>query len=197
MAAAYEEKAERDQEALERLVFYAQTGFCRWRVLLEYFDEPMEGEHCGHCDNCLQPPVQRVVKPQEPIAMASLHAAPFKAGDEVRVPRYGDGRVEQVAGDEVKVVFPDGAKRSFVAQVVLYRYPREFPPGAPPGRGRRPGEGLGARHRAGPPHAGSRTGTNPRYDPLTAARRVERDPRGVNRAVPRDRADGGLRLRWE
>jgi ATP-dependent DNA helicase RecQ len=37
------------------MVFYAQTGLCRWRVLLEYFDQepPFEGEHCGHCDNCL------------------------------------------------------------------------------------------------------------------------------------------------
>jgi ATP-dependent DNA helicase RecQ len=43
---------------------------------------------------------------------------PFKTGDEVRVPRYGEGRVEQVAADEVKVVFPDGATRSFVTQYV-------------------------------------------------------------------------------
>ena len=50
--------------------------------------------------------------------MPALHGSPFKAGDEVRVPRYGGGRVEQVAGDEVKVVFPDGAKRSFVAEFV-------------------------------------------------------------------------------
>jgi ATP-dependent DNA helicase RecQ len=59
LAAAYEDKAQRDQEALERMVFYAQTGFCRWRVLLDYFDEPsMEGECCGHCDNCLRPKVE-------------------------------------------------------------------------------------------------------------------------------------------
>ncbi len=118
MAATYEEKADRDQAALERMVFYAQTGFCRWRVLLEYFDEPIEGEHCGHCDNCLKPPAQRVIVPDEPIAVPALHVSPFKAGDEVRVPRYGGGKVEQVAGDEVKVVFPDGAKRSFVVQYV-------------------------------------------------------------------------------
>ena len=115
LAAAYEEKAERDQEALERVVFYAQTGFCRWRVLLEYFDEPMGAdERCGRCDNCLQPPPERVV-PDQPVAAP---ASPFKAGDEVHVPRYGGGRVERVAGDEVRVVFPDGAKRSFVAEYV-------------------------------------------------------------------------------
>jgi ATP-dependent DNA helicase RecQ len=120
MAHGYVEKSERDHEALERMVFYAQTGFCRWRVMLDYFDEPMEGEHCGHCDNCLAPPVVAQPLPDSiavPAATA-LHEAPFKAGDEVRVPRYGGGRVEQVAGDEVKVVFPDGAKRSFVAEYV-------------------------------------------------------------------------------
>jgi ATP-dependent DNA helicase RecQ len=117
LAKGYEEKAERDQESLERMVFYAQTGFCRWRVLLDHFDEPMDGEHCGHCDNCLQPPAEREVV-QEQISVTPLAEASFKAGDEVRVPRYGGGRVEQVTGEEVKVVFPDGAKRSFVAQYV-------------------------------------------------------------------------------
>jgi ATP-dependent DNA helicase RecQ len=118
LAAAYEEKADRDQEALERMVFYAQTGFCRWRVLLEYFDEPMvEGERCGHCDNCLRPPVEPA-KVAEIVVPAVETASPFKAGDDVRVPRYGDGRVEQVAGEEVTVAFPDGSKRAFVAEYV-------------------------------------------------------------------------------
>jgi ATP-dependent DNA helicase RecQ len=117
LAQAYDEKAERDRDALERMVFYAQTGFCRWRVLLDYFDEPMDPDQCGHCDNCLRPPVASSTF-DDTIEFQSVHAAPFKAGDEVRVPRYGGGRVEQVAGDEVKVVFPDGAKRSFVAGYV-------------------------------------------------------------------------------
>jgi ATP-dependent DNA helicase RecQ len=118
MASGYEDKAERDHEALERMVFYAQSGFCRWRVLLSYFDEPVGAEdRCGHCDNCLHPPPQREVH-EEAAAEPVLIEAPFKAGDEVRVPRYGGGKVEQVAGEEVKVVFPDGARRSFIAQVV-------------------------------------------------------------------------------
>jgi ATP-dependent DNA helicase RecQ len=118
MAAGYEEKAERDHEALERMVFYAQTGFCRWRVLLSYFDEPVDPDaRCGHCDNCLHPPQPREVH-EEPVTMPALVEPAFKAGDEVRVPRYGGGRVEQVAGEEVRVVFPDGARRSFVAQYV-------------------------------------------------------------------------------
>jgi ATP-dependent DNA helicase RecQ len=118
LAAAYEEKAERDQEALERMVFYAQTGFCRWRVLLEYFDEPtMEGERCGRCDNCLRPPVE-AASVEEIVVPAAPPPSPFKAGDDVRVPRYGGGRVEQVAGEEVTVAFPDGSTRAFVAEYV-------------------------------------------------------------------------------
>src|SRR5690348_9257057 len=39
LAEAAHKKAEHEQEALERMVFYAQSGFCRWKVLLEYFDE--------------------------------------------------------------------------------------------------------------------------------------------------------------
>ena len=55
LAADYARKSERDHEALERMVFYAQTGFCRWRVLLDAFGEPLPfAERCGHCDNCLK-----------------------------------------------------------------------------------------------------------------------------------------------
>ena len=32
LARQYEERADRDHESLERMVFYARTGFCRWRV---------------------------------------------------------------------------------------------------------------------------------------------------------------------
>jgi ATP-dependent DNA helicase RecQ len=118
LAFAYVEKAERDQEALERMVFYAQSGFCRWRVLLEYFEEPlMEGERCGHCDNCLRPAIEPASDPIDTAPTVAPLSA-FKAGDVVRVPRYGSGLVEQVAGDEVKVAFPDGAKRSFVSEFV-------------------------------------------------------------------------------
>ncbi len=117
LASAYEDKGERDQEALERMVFYAQTGFCRWRVLLEYFDEPMpQGDRCGHCDNCLRPPPERVVEDDAQIAVPPISASPFKTGDEVRVARYGSGRVQQVAGGEVTVLFPDGVARAFVAE---------------------------------------------------------------------------------
>jgi ATP-dependent DNA helicase RecQ len=129
LAATYEDKSERDNEALERMVFYAQTGFCRWRVLLEYFGEPLPfDERCGHCDNCLRSPP--ALAPRKD-AVKPVDAAParFAAGDAVRVPRYGDGLVRQAAGDEVTVVFPDSAVRSFVADYVEALTPAQ--PAAP------------------------------------------------------------------
>jgi ATP-dependent DNA helicase RecQ len=124
LAKAYEHKAERDREALERMVFYAQTGFCRWRVLLEYFGEPVpfENGHCGHCDNCLRPPAAS----SGPVQEDALHKAPaaprheprFKPGDEVQVPRYGSGKVVAATESEVTVAFANRTRRTFVSEVV-------------------------------------------------------------------------------
>src|SRR3546814_3124626 len=41
--------AERDRADLVRR--YAETRQCRWRQLLEYFGQPVEGP-CGRCDVC-------------------------------------------------------------------------------------------------------------------------------------------------
>ena len=129
LAAEYEERAGRDHEALERMVFYAQTGFCRWRVLLEYFDEPLpfEREHCGKCDNCLRLQAAASAPASEPTGEfrgpeGRSREAPeqirWRPQDEVRVPRYGTGRVEQASIDEVAVRFADGSSRRFVASYV-------------------------------------------------------------------------------
>jgi ATP-dependent DNA helicase RecQ len=123
LAAEYERKAERDHEALERMVFYAQTGFCRWRVLLEYFEEPLPFEgKCGHCDNCLKP----AVEPAKPAAPDPLHKPrsqprpepAFRPGDVVSVARYGEGKVVSALGEEVTVVFPNRKKRVFLPSFV-------------------------------------------------------------------------------
>jgi len=55
---APDEKHELDREKLERMIGYAQSGFCRWKLLLDYFGDPVPGfERCCRCDNCLSPPV--------------------------------------------------------------------------------------------------------------------------------------------
>jgi ATP-dependent DNA helicase RecQ len=118
VAANYEERAERDRAALERMVFYAQTGFCRWRVLLEHFEQQtaFADFRCGHCDNCTRPPVV-----EEPRDNATVRAAPpprWQPGAQVIVPRYGRGEVLQATPDEAEVRFPDGSVRRFVARYV-------------------------------------------------------------------------------
>lgn len=116
----YRDKSARDHEALERMVFYAQTGFCRWKVMLDYFGEQVDWEHCGSCDNCLRPPEQTLapehVRHHIP---PPAHSAPALAsGSAVRVPKFGEGRVVSSKGDKVTIVFPDSATRTFLRDYV-------------------------------------------------------------------------------
>ena len=128
LAGGYAEKAEQDREKLERMVFYAQTGLCRWRVLLEYFGQAFEQERCGHCDNCMRA-TRRERAAAAPDTIGHKELAPravkrtraYAVGDDVRVPRYGAGRVRDVAGDEVTIEFPNGDARTFLRSYVRRR----------------------------------------------------------------------------
>ena len=51
---SYRHKRESDRAMLERMVFYGQTGRCRWKVLLDNFGESEGFEACGTCDNCVR-----------------------------------------------------------------------------------------------------------------------------------------------
>jgi ATP-dependent DNA helicase RecQ len=42
--------------------FYARTGYCRWKVLLDHFGEDDAVERCGSCDNCINPPTAEPLK---------------------------------------------------------------------------------------------------------------------------------------
>jgi ATP-dependent DNA helicase RecQ len=48
----YRDRAQRDHEMLERMIYYARCGRCRWRVLFEHFEEEAPFEFCGICDSC-------------------------------------------------------------------------------------------------------------------------------------------------
>jgi ATP-dependent DNA helicase RecQ len=122
LAEEYGRKSEADREKLERMIFYAQSAFCRWKVLLEYFEGAEDFDRCGACDNCLDPPelkpVRKVLLPRW-ARRAALGAVPqFKAGDRVRVPRYGEGSVETSSVEQVVILFPDGKKRQFLCAYV-------------------------------------------------------------------------------
>ena len=125
LAAIYVQKSERDRAALEQMVGYAVSGFCRWKLLLDYFDDSVDGfEKCCKCDNCLNPPAQSLTEgieirddefDREP---APAPAGPqFAVGARARSPKFGEGTVLAVAGDQVTLGFGDQHEpRTFLAE---------------------------------------------------------------------------------
>jgi ATP-dependent DNA helicase RecQ len=134
LAQVYIDKQERDRQALEQMVGYAQSGYCRWQLLREHFGDKADAADaaCG-CDNCQSPPVltERVaeahaVEEAQPISL-STQAAPVPAmpappqievGSQVKVPRFDIGTVMSVAGDKVTIAFPENMTRTFMAEFV-------------------------------------------------------------------------------
>ena len=51
---SYRERHERDLEKQQRMVDYAERSPCRWKSILDYFDDAdeLDGERCGHCNRC-------------------------------------------------------------------------------------------------------------------------------------------------
>jgi ATP-dependent DNA helicase RecQ len=135
----YGRKRDLDREALERMVFYAQTGQCRWRVLLEHLEGESPFERCDHCDNC------RRIQAHEAVVAELLRQAPdkvdppdedaapgFARGDLVEVRRYGRGVVEEASATQVTVVFADRSRRSFLPEYVRRARAARKPPIATP-----------------------------------------------------------------
>lgn len=95
--------AERDRADMVRR--YAETRQCRWRQLLEYFGQAVEGP-CGRCDVC----------------DAGESTAPvdgtFVAGQAVSHQAFGDGHVVSVDADSVVVRFEDGTHRTLDLELV-------------------------------------------------------------------------------
>lgn len=122
LAQIYVDKQERDKQALEQMVAYAQSGLCRWKLLLDYFGDAGDFARCCTCDNCQSPPALAA-----PIILDELPPAPAQApapapqiavGSRVRVPRYQIGTVLSVAGDQVTIAFPENTTRTFMAEFV-------------------------------------------------------------------------------
>ncbi|SDA13227.1 ATP-dependent DNA helicase RecQ [Nitrosospira sp. Nsp18] len=119
LAEAAGRKGGHDRQALERMVFYAQSGFCRWKVLLEYFNEEVNWDRCGHCDNCVNPPEKALLPLSTSNQEASAEAKPastpsFPAGATVKVPKVGKGQVLSSTDEMVTIIFPDSQKRTFL-----------------------------------------------------------------------------------
>ncbi len=135
LAQEYEAKGEHDREMLERMISYAQTGFCRWQVLLEYFGEHLESGCCGTCDNCLEPPASRLA-PMAADAASDAQTRPRRSasalgiGDAVSVRRFGEGQVVAARAEHIDVVFPNGETRTFLKRYVRRTRAGEAAPGA-------------------------------------------------------------------
>jgi ATP-dependent DNA helicase RecQ len=63
------DRREGEREKLERMIAYAQSAMCRWKLLLDYFGEGTEFDRCGECDNCRQPPEERYAPPAASVAV--------------------------------------------------------------------------------------------------------------------------------
>ena len=116
LAQAYLEKQSLDREKLELMMRYGQSVQCRWRLLLEYFDEAADFESCGGCDVCLKPPAV----PVEVIETASDAVATqpgFEIGALIRTPQHGEAKIEAVENDIVVARLKTGE---------LKRYHRDF-----------------------------------------------------------------------
>jgi ATP-dependent DNA helicase RecQ len=127
LAKAYRDKREGDKALLEQMVFYGQTGYCRWRVILTHFGEADRFTRCGRCDNCDRMKIEEERRAREPAPKPDPLRKPnpeplkltlFDKGAHVRVPRYGAGIVEEADGRTVTVKFPNGSTRCVLGNYV-------------------------------------------------------------------------------
>ena len=127
IAAEYVEKGETDREKLERIMLYAQSAFCRWRVLSNYF-EAEENENCGACDNCANPVEERLEieaktpkKAEEKEILAQLEkekSTELKIGEIVRLPTNVEGEIKEIEDDKVTVALVGGETKIFKREFV-------------------------------------------------------------------------------
>jgi ATP-dependent DNA helicase RecQ len=134
IAAEYVEKGETDRDKLERMLLFAQSAFCRWRILFEYFEaQPEESEKCGTCDNCAKPMTERLeIETPEIMAKAAeaeilqeikQNAAPkIAVGEIVSLPQDLEGEVKSIKDDKVTVVLSNGEIKIYKQDFVLQQY---------------------------------------------------------------------------
>jgi ATP-dependent DNA helicase RecQ len=113
LAGDYRRRAEGDRKRLELMDGYGRSARCRWNLLFQYFGEASREEPCGQCDNCIAPPAEGIRTEDESSLEDRMGHRRFQAGDEVELPNHGIGRVKQVRGKTLHVVFADRKEGKF------------------------------------------------------------------------------------
>lgn len=88
---------------------------CRWQFLLAYFGEPT-ADPCGRCDVCTQRAAEP--PPERGPGADRRHVDGFAPGATVRHVSFGGGRIVEVSGDELVVMFDETGYRVLSADVV-------------------------------------------------------------------------------
>jgi ATP-dependent DNA helicase RecQ len=131
IAERYGKKAESDSASLEAMVAYAQSGRCRWQLLLAHFEPSAEHPRCGTCDNCVRLARHEAVQAeaQDDAQPPRAERSAFVLGQPVRTRRHGVGTVKAADALSVTIEFPNGAQRSFQPQfVAAIKKPRQALP---------------------------------------------------------------------
>jgi ATP-dependent DNA helicase RecQ len=122
MAGRYEQRAEIDRDRLRRMVLYAQSALCRWKMIAEYFGVDLAEPRCGHCDSCdhpvLQPPPAREQRPRDaellPLPpVPGVDLASLQPGDVLTLPIWGRGEVRAADGPVLVLELAGGEVREF------------------------------------------------------------------------------------
>ena len=129
----YEERGQADRARLERMIQYAQSALCRWKILLEYFGEDVEWERCRDCDTCLQPVEMTVAPPKAngefPLPSASPNGVGPALPSSTTVDRLASGvgprggREPDAAGADARAVAADAARTPRIRQGQVVRLP--------------------------------------------------------------------------
>jgi ATP-dependent DNA helicase RecQ len=123
LAHRYEQKAEVDRDRLRRMVLYAQSALCRWKMIAEYFGVDLAEPRCGHCDSCdhpvLQPPPAREQRPREAALLPlppvpGVDLASLQPGDILTLPIWGRGEVRTAEGPVLVLELAGGEVREFL-----------------------------------------------------------------------------------
>ena len=122
MARRYEQRAEIDRDRLRRMVLYAQSALCRWKLIAEYFGVELLDPRCGHCDSCdrpeLEPPPAREQRPRDaellPLPpVPGVDLSTLQPGDVLTLPIWGRGEVRAVDEAVLVLELAEGEVREF------------------------------------------------------------------------------------